>query len=254
MRFVSSAIALAVVAGAIAAAQSQSPQGGKSAQASPPAGAKALFYHEMKISDSNHVPVKPTSPPASALTSSSAATTRPKPRPVDVAAAAPTDPSVGIHYWIELEGTGPVTADRSFKTGDRIKVHVRSNVDGYLALWALDPTGQGSLLFPTGGTEASTPVKAALEYATPGFIKFQVPAQEERLLVFFSRKKTDLPSPSGTPAIPTESEAVSRTLGPTGARSLVFETEQKDPSEVGSYVVNRNGGPIVKEVRLRHQR
>lgn len=155
---------------------------------------------------------------------------------------------VGIHYWIELEGVGPVTADRVFHTGERIKLHVRSNVDGYLSLWALDPSGQGKLLFPTSGQKNF--VRADTPYVTPGFIVFKPPVQDERLLIFFSRSEKDLPAPS---AASTGAEMIARTLGPTGARALVFETEEKNAEELGEYVVNKEGGPVAKEVRLKHQ-
>jgi hypothetical protein len=155
---------------------------------------------------------------------------------------------VGIHYWIELEGVGPVTANRTFRTGDRIRLHVRSNVDGYLSLWALDPSGHGQPLFPTPGQKNF--VKADTPYVTPGHIVFKPPVQDERLLVFFSRSEKDLPAPSATS---TEAEMIAQTLGPTGERALVFETEEKNAEELGGYAVNKEGGPVAKEVRLKHQ-
>lgn len=157
---------------------------------------------------------------------------------------------VGIHYWIELEGVGPVTANRTFYTGDRIRLHVRSNVDGYLSLWTLDSSGRGELLFPQPGqAEGDNFVKADTEYVTPGFIKFAPPAQEERLVIFFSRNK-ELPSPTGTS---TDAQVVAKETGPRGEKALVFETDDKNPDEIGTYVVNKKGGPVAVEVRLKHQ-
>lgn len=158
---------------------------------------------------------------------------------------------VGIHYWIELEGVGPVTADRTFSTGDRIRLHIRSNVDGYLSLWSLDSSGRGHLLFPPPdqGTTANF-VKADTPYSLPGFIKFVPPAEEERLLVFFSRRKDDIPRPTGEAL---DADAGDKALGPEGAKALVFESEEKDPAEVGEYVVNKNGGPVARVIRLKHQ-
>ena len=212
------------------------------------AGAKALFYFD------GQAVTPPSAAPTTSAPPRTTVTTPSRPRPVPQRTPTGTDQArcVGVHYWIELEGAGPVTAERTFRSGDRIKLHLRSNVDGYLALWTLDPTGQGSLLFPTGG-EPNSAVKADSEYVTPGFIRFQPPAQDERLLVFFSKTKADLPTPSAMPKVTSETEVVARYLGPTGARALVFETDQKTPAEVGTYVVNQTGGPIVKEIRLKHQ-
>ena len=158
---------------------------------------------------------------------------------------------VGLHYWIDLEGIGSVTDDRVFHTGERIKLHLRSNVDGYLSLWSLDSSGRGQLLFPASGSaDSENFVKADSEYVTPGFIKFSLPVEDERLLVFFSRSKADLPSLNKDSV---DEGAITKTLGPAGMKALVFETEKKNPAEVGTYVVNRQGGPIAKEIRLRHQ-
>jgi hypothetical protein len=152
---------------------------------------------------------------------------------------------VGIHFWIELEGVGPVTANRTFYTGDRIRLHVRSNVDGYLSLWTLDSSGRGELLFPQPGqAEGDNFVKADTEYVTPGFIKFAPPAQEERFVIFFSRNK-ELHSPTAP--------VVAEETGPRGEKALVFETDDKNPDEIGTYVVNKKGGPVAVEVRLKHQ-
>jgi len=157
---------------------------------------------------------------------------------------------VGIHYWIELEGVGPVTADRVFRTGDQIKLHVRSNVDGYLSLWALDPSGRGKLLFPAPGyKEGENFIKADTDWVTPGYITFKPPAQDERLLVFFSRSPEEVPVPMGTA---TDAQAVAKVI-PEGAKDLVFETEKQTREEVGTYVVNKKGGPVAHEVRLRHR-
>lgn len=156
----------------------------------------------------------------------------------------------GLHYWIELDGVGPVTTDRVFRTGDRIRIHVRSNVDGYLSLWWLDASGTGKLLFPSSGIGADNHVTADTDFKQPGFIRFSPPADDERLIVFFSRFKADVPEPSGG-APSTEIVARARELA--GSKALVFETDNKDPAVFGHYVVNRTGGAVIKEVVLRHR-
>jgi Domain of unknown function (DUF4384) len=156
---------------------------------------------------------------------------------------------VGLNYWIDLNEVGAVTSDHVFHTGDRIKLRIRSNVDGYLSLWSLDSKGRGTLLFPKPG-EGSNKVQADTEYVTPGEIRFAPPVEDERLLVFFSRSTSDVPSPTGSQA---DSTAVAKVLGSTGSKSLVFESEKKVTAEAGDYVVNKSGGPIAKEIRLKHE-
>jgi hypothetical protein len=128
---------------------------------------------------------------------------------------------VGLNYWLDLAGAGSVTSDHVFHTGDRIRLRVRSNVDGYLSLWSLDSSGRGTLLFPTGGE--SNKVQGGSEYVTPGEIRFAPPVEDERLLVFFSRSTADIPSPTRSQ---TDSTAVAKLLGPAGSKALVFESEK----------------------------
>jgi hypothetical protein len=158
---------------------------------------------------------------------------------------------VGLHYWIELAGGGSVTADRVFHTGDAIRLHIRSNVDGYMSLWTLDPSGFGKPLFPPPNQpHLDNYIRAGAEYVTPSTIRFVPPAEDERLLVFFSTSANDLPVLTGGQA---DNQVIAQAQGSVGSKALVFETENKKPTEIGSYIVNRNGGLVIKEVRLKHQ-
>lgn len=157
----------------------------------------------------------------------------------------------GIHYWIELDGVGPVTADHTFRTGDRIAIHIRSNVDGYMSLWSITPSGAGTRLFPaTGQTSQTNFIKADDEYITPGKIRFTLPVEDERLLIFFSRSQADLPEYSNSSSA---GDVLARSRDAAGSKALLFETENKNPTEVGNYVVNKNGGAVVREIRLKHR-
>lgn len=153
----------------------------------------------------------------------------------------------GIHYWIELEGGGMVTDKRVFFTGQRIRLHVRSNVDGYLSLWTLDSSGNGKVLFPpSSGGSTDNFMKADSEFALPGFVKFAPPPEDERMLIFFSRNKDEVPKAQDSV---TES---SRFLA-KGQKSLEFETDENNTTEIGTYAVNRQGGPIAVVVQLKHK-
>ena len=173
----------------------------------------------------------------------------PPPPPKGSRQQQPAPKNVGIRYWIELVGTGMVTANRTFRTGDRIKLHAESNVDGYLTLWTKDAYGQFHQLFPEqGSTPTSNFLRANSAYTTHGHIVFKPPIADEDLLIHFSRKPGARPNPQDT------LQDARRAASPdsSGAKALVFETDEA-PQELGTYVVNQTGGPVMVEVHLRHR-
>jgi hypothetical protein len=217
------------------------------AQQNEPAGAKSLFYNPATGAASR--PAQPARKPTDR---------RPRPAP------APEDKVLvsnkpGLHYWFELEGVGKVSEDRVFYTGERLRLHLRTNLDGYLTLWAYDPAGGSHLLFPAPSvasdnkalsfSEESNYVRANTEYS-PGVIQFSPPAADERLLIFFAQSKDDVPAPQHNSLTPAQ---ISQAAEAEGNKSLVFEVEKKDPATFGSYVANRQGGGIAKEIRLKHR-
>ena len=204
------------------------------AQEPPPAGAKALFYDP-----ASGAALKPKEKRRNPRTGR---TLVKKPR-------SGLSRYVGIQYWLEMENGESVTEGHIFHTGDSIRLRLRSNTSGFLSLWALDASGRGQMIFPTPGSQNNI-VEADSEYITPGWIRFKPPAEDERLLVFFSRSKSDIPSPSGNAS---DAEAGDKALGPVGKKELVFETEKSDSAEIGTYVVNWKGGPVVREIRLKHR-
>jgi hypothetical protein len=61
-------------------------------------------------------------------------------------------PVTGLSYWIELQTPSGqllrVPASRQFKTGERIRIHVESNVDGQLSIMQSEDGGPFAPLFP----------------------------------------------------------------------------------------------------------
>ena len=157
----------------------------------------------------------------------------------------------GIHYWIELDGVGPVTADRIFRTGDAIRLHIRSNVNGYMSLWSLDAFGYGKPLFPAPNQpQPDNQIKAGLPYVTPNKIRFVPPVEDETLLVFFSTSLQILPMLKGNQG---DNEIIAQAENSVGSKALVSETETEKLTQIGSYVINKNGGLVVQKIRLRHR-
>jgi len=166
--------------------------------------------------------------------------------------------NAGLHYWFELEGVGKVSEDRVFYTSDRLRLHLRSNMDGYLSLWAYDSSGRSQLLFPKSSeddkalafSEDSNYVRANTEYSPGGAIVFSPPPEDERLLIFFSTSKDDVPSPQKNSLT---AQQISEATQTEGSKSLLFEVEKKDQATFGSYVANPKGNSITKEIRLKHR-
>lgn len=202
------------------------------AQAQEPSGAKRLFYDPMTGVALSDEARKQTNARGRVRVRPTANTSQVK--------------YPGLHYWIELEGAGTVTDKRTFYTGDRIRIHMRANADGYVAIWAFDASGSGKLIFPApGGASTANTVKADTEFALPGFIRFAPPPENERMLIMFSRNKEDIPSGGDAPSDSNRFLA-------QGKKSLIFETEEKAKMEIGTYAVNRTGGPVLVDLVLQH--
>jgi len=84
--------------------------------------------------------------------------------------------NAGISYWIELrrKGTKSSVAENTvFCSGDKIRLHVTSNIDGYAQV-ALKKgsSGKSSVLFPRQGE--SSKIQAGKEFCLPsvGFLEF----------------------------------------------------------------------------------
>jgi uncharacterized protein DUF4384 len=214
-------------------------------------GAKAIFY-----SDGATVMAKPAP---------SSAPTRP---PQKVAEAPPTrERYLGIKYWIELvkpDGSRvEVAPDRVFQSGDRIKVRVETNRNGYLYLLSVGSTGRYQLLFPHPKlADGSNLVKARTVYDVPhgALIRFDDNAGEELLLIVLSPNPMGEPLPSADPrtrALPAqEGQRLVKTAQLQGAKDLTLEVDTG--SEPAGYAVAPLAAltdqiKIVVELKLRHR-
>src|SRR5262249_32626618 len=73
-------------------------------------------------------------------------------RPLTRTASREPSSTLGLSYWIELVGADgqgrQVTDSRIFRSGERIRLHFRSNAEGYIALILLGSSGTSRALFP----------------------------------------------------------------------------------------------------------
>lgn len=125
------------------------------------------------------------------------------PKPSSPAAQAPkTEKYVGISYQLMLvkdDGSiQPVTKARTFRSGEKVKMLVRTNRPGYLTILNIGPTGNTNVLF-NDYIEAAT----FTEIPKGTVMKFAGAAGTEKLLVMLS----DNPNPMGGSAPATTASA-----------------------------------------------
>lgn len=152
-----------------------------------PSGAKALF---LDPTSGAMVTASRSAPPAG--TRKSPVRTMPaviKRQPGEV---------TGLRYWIELEEPNGelkrVLADRPFKSGERVRLHVESNVDGNLTVLQSQNGEPFAKLFPRAG--GSAPIEKFKDNMIPsakGFFKFDQQPGDIRLIIMVQANDTVAP-------------------------------------------------------------
>ncbi|MEX2264238.1 MAG: DUF4384 domain-containing protein [Bryobacteraceae bacterium] len=190
-------------------------------------------------------------------------------KPTAAAAKPASAPAVtGLMYWIELRGeTGQllrVNANRQFKTGERIRLHVTSNVDCALTIMQSQNNGPIEMLFPARAG-ADNRVRRFQERVFPsetGFFRFNSQTGNMRLLLMVQADGASetllasarppasaqavpaVPAPrppqpaeprrSPSAPAPTEAEFLAQIARSTGSKKLEIDDS---PTEAATYVV-----------------
>lgn len=103
--------------------------------------------------------------------------------------------NTGLSYWIELKrgkSVQRVTNKTQFKTGDSIRFHVRSNIDGFAyILLSCGSRQEKSVLFPDERIGEKNHIEAGKEYTLPsdGYLTFDENPGTERLTLLLSRNE-----------------------------------------------------------------
>lgn len=183
-----------------------------------------------------------------------------KARPATTAAATPS--AVGLMYYIELVSpsgqTSRVTADRTFRSGERILLHVRSSVDGDVEVFQRETDGRHTRLFPdervNGGSAFIRKNVDTILPAPSAWFRFDDQAGTEQLTVVLTPRASGAPS---RPAPPVASVALDQVQSGAGSKGLLLETESTG-AEQATYVVlppqkGRGAEQIVVPITLKHQ-
>lgn len=130
------------------------------------------------------------------------ATTKPSspttnPNLITVSAGPQNGEKLAITYWIELMREGKryrCNNKTQFHSGDEIRLHVRSNVDGYAyILLKAGTTGKHAVLFPDDQTGRFNRISAQRDIALPtkSWLRFDNNAGQEKVSIIFSKRPLD---------------------------------------------------------------
>ena len=240
--------------------------GASAAEGGAAQGAKEAFYSSRRTIVVS--PPEPTAVPAKQQTVGPHRNTTAPPHGSSVSATTPTTQRPGNHsspatllalrFWVELlrgdpRSPGmPTAPDTRFHSGDRVRLHVESNVSGYLTLYQLGTNGAASRLYPD-------PEKGEVAYELPpdegraipagtSWFRFDDQPGIEHLLVAFAARPEQLKALKLASRI---APAETRNLM-AGGKNLLLETEHEDLSEVGTFVASLAGEAIIVPIDLIH--
>jgi hypothetical protein len=172
--------------------------------------------------------------------------------------------NLGLSYWIELIETAgkpgvQVTDSRTFKSGDRIRLHFRGNVDGRIVLVQLGSSGASTVLFPDEDKHlAENRLQANDDRVLPSaahWFRFDDQPGTEKLLVLFGKTQAELDRAFPTRPVMTEADtlALLRAVDQAGgSKDLFIEVEKAEKAEV-LYAVQASGKPIALHIALKHR-
>ena len=213
---------------------------------------------------------RPGAPPIATLAERVTSNPRVPVREVSMASTVPRN--TGLRYWIELlKPNGElqrVTASQAFRSGEEIRLHIETNVDGRLTIYQKSLGGKLDRLFPDSRVNAGDNVVRAnrdtlIPSSSARFV-FDAKAGTENLTLLFEplpgESTPALASSGGLSAAGEDSEY--RTLQArvqAASRSLFLAVDTKS-KDAASYAINTNwnthrqtSGEVAIEIQLIHQ-
>jgi hypothetical protein len=182
------------------------------------------------------------------------------------AEGAPTN--LGLSYSIELRRDGQlykVDSRFPFRSGDKIRFHVRPNVSGYMyILLDSEAGGNATLMFPRPGDENNTVKKGStITIPEKGTLNFdQVPGVEALKLVLSSKPLETKPDKMGRSVVITEKKTTLpqhfmidfAAIDPNNETSVKpVKDIEFDETPASTMVSTQIEKPLVVDLMLRHQ-
>ena len=207
----------------------------------------------------------------------------PRPAPKSGSAAVEVPAITGLMFYFELlQPNGElirVNSSRVFRSGEKVRLHVTTNIDGRLTILQSQEKGKFEELFPSPKLpESSAFVRSGVEtiLPTPGsWFKFDEQTGEIRLLMMLTAGAPK--TPASVASYPPIKKDVSTTTLPgsvderseammafeklqRGSKALLIETDDSPRDAAEVRVVNSAKdhelppGRIVVELKLQHRR
>jgi hypothetical protein len=235
------------------------------------AGAKDLFFGADNPAIVEATGIRPV---AAAATDSPVKPSPAKPSPAKPA----TRP--GLRVWLseasDASGTRKLSPQTAFRTGDRFKLWLQSNRDGYIYLVNVGTSGTTHLMYPRPGQDNHVTRFKDLSMASP--LVFTEPAGTEQLVVVLSATPIDdapvqlknggmqtvklkpgssKPAPAANPnGRDPASESLDLALADLrGSKDLKFEDDGSELVAVTQKAESSSGdfAPVVVNLRLTHR-
>jgi hypothetical protein len=181
--------------------------------------------------------------------------------------------TLGLKYSIEQgdasDAYRPVDPDKTFATGDVIRLRLEVNAPAYVYLMSKGASGQGNFLFPEAGEDNRLkPYRSVQVPAAGDPVRFDEPAGTETLYILVSRTPvTDLqraiPASGSAPTVPSAqfSEVAQRADG-VQSRDLVrgkaplTSGEPDNAAALAFYAVTASSAPgaqLLEKIELKHR-
>jgi hypothetical protein len=175
-------------------------------------------------------------------------------------AATELQHSCGLSFSIELVAPGKpgiqVSQTRAFRSGERIRLHFKTNTGGNLSIVQLGSSGTSATLFPDSASGlTNNSMSAGVDHILPSekhWFRFDDSAGTEKLLVFFAKEQSTLDRALPIQPVMNQiqtAELMSVTKSVVGgSKDLLIET-----ADDATYAVSKNCDIVAMEIQLRHR-
>lgn len=172
----------------------------------------------------------------------------------------------GLMYYLELLTPNGelirVNSNRTFHSGETVRLHVSSNIDGWLTILQSENGGKFEKLFPTASLPPSVSnIKKGVDTVLPGaggWFKFDERPGEIRLLMMLTAEPVAAPVRLASAVDQTAESMLSTEKLQRGSKALLVETGDSPQEGYEVRVVNSAQdrkvppGQIVVELKLQH--